>query len=77
MGKAKWFGIETLAERVKVKLTDGEETFFKRYQAEDVKIIKDVQKEEDAVDGVDSAELKELEQLEKLGQSDIKNEEDI
>ena len=76
MEKEKQYGIETLAERVKVKLTDGEDTFYKRYQAQDVKIIKDVQ-EEVGNEDVDSAELKELEQLEKLGQNDIKNDDDI
>ncbi len=71
------FGIETLAERVKVKLTDGEENFFKHYLAKDVKVIKDVQVDEKIEDDVDSVELAELEKIEKLGQSDIKNEDDL
>ncbi len=77
MVKVKLFGIETLAERVKVKLTDGEENFFKHYLAKDVKVIKDVQADEELEENVDSAELAELEEIEKLGQDDIKNEDDL
>ena len=72
MEKAKYAGVETLKETVKVKLKDGEETFFKKYQAEDIKIIKDVEKEEDLQ--VENAEdLKELQKLEKLDEMDKKN----
>ena len=31
MEKVKFAGVETLKERIKVKLKDGEETFFKDY----------------------------------------------
>ena len=37
-------GIETLKERIKVKFKDGEETFFKRYDLKDVKVIKRTKK---------------------------------
>ena len=40
-------GIETLKEIIKVKLNDGEENFFKKFNAKDVKIIKDAEEEED------------------------------
>lgn len=62
-------GVETLKERVKVKLTDGDDTFYKRYEAKDIKIIKDAEEKDDIK--VDNPEdLKELENLEKLEKMD-------
>ena len=69
-GTGEVCSVETLRERVKVRLTEGDETFYKRYNANDVKIIKDVEKEEIIENEQD---LKELEQLEKLGKEDEKN----
>ena len=63
-------GVETLKERVKVKFKDGEGHFYKKYNAQDIKIIKDSVKE-----NIDKEELehqKELEELEKLEEEDIK-----
>ncbi len=41
-------GLETLKEKVRVKLKDGEGFFYKKYDAKDIKVIKDVvTKEED------------------------------
>ncbi len=75
-GEGEITGIETLKERVKVKLKDGDETFFKRYDANEIEVIKDVQNEEEFDQEIDKEELKELEELEKLGQTDVKNEEE-
>ena len=66
-------GIETLKEIVKVKLKDGEETFFKKYEAKDIKIIKDVEKEDDKIEVENLEDLKELQKLEKLDEMDKKN----
>ena len=62
-GEGEVCGIETLRERVKVKLKDGEETFFKRFDVKDIKIIKDG-KGKDEIDDVDESELAELKKLE-------------
>ena len=76
-GEGEITGIETLKEIVKVKFKDGDEYFYKRYDAKDVEIIKDVQESEDNNQDIDKEELEELEELEKLGQSDLNNQEDI
>ena len=53
-------GIETLKEKIRVKLKDGEGFFYKKYDAKDVKIIKDVITKEEEID--EEEELKKLEQ---------------
>ena len=76
-GEGEVVGVETLKEVIKVKLKDGEDTFFKKYQAKDVKIIKDVESEQETLDVEDPEDLKELEELEKLEKIEKNNEEDI
>ena len=69
-GEGEIEGVETLKERVKVKIKDGDDYFYKRYDAKDVKVIKDVE-----VEKVDEEELqhkKELDELEKLEKQDEK-----
>lgn len=69
--------IETLKEIVRVKLKDGEDTFYKKYPASEVKIIKNVGKEE--VDPEEKEHLKELQELEKLEKMDkqVNNDDDM
>ena len=65
-------GVETLKERLRVKLKDdGGEYYYKKYDAKDVKIIKNI--EEDIVDEEEKENLKELQALEKLEKMDKKN----
>ena len=65
-------GVETLKEKIRVKLRDDNgEYFYKKYDAKDVKIIKNV--EEDIVDPEEKEHLKELQELEKLEKLDKKN----
>ena len=73
MEKEKYAGVETLKEIIKVKFKDGEESFYKKYKAEDIKIIKNAAKEDDSLDVENPEDLKELEKLEKLEQEDSKN----
>ena len=73
MVRVKFAGVETLKEIVRVKLKDGEDTFFKKYQASDIKIIKDVETEQDSLELENSEDLKELKKLEKLDELDKKN----
>lgn len=73
MEKEKFAGVETLKEIIKVKFKDGEDTFFKKYKADDIKIIKNVETNDEKIDVEDPEDLKELEELEKLEQLDSKN----
>lgn len=71
-------GVETLKERLRVKLKDDNgEYYYKKYDAKDIKIIKNV--EEEIIDEEEKANLKELQELEKLEKMDNKKiqEDDI
>ena len=72
-GEGEVCGVETLKEIIRVKLKDGDETFFKKYAAKDVKVIKDVEKEQDDINVENIEDLKELQKLEKLDELDKKN----
>ena len=72
-GEGEVVGVETLKETVKVKLKDGEDTFFKRYEAKDIKIIKNIGKEQEELELENPEDLKELQKLEKLDEIDKKN----
>jgi len=65
-------GVETLKERIRVKLkdTDGE-YYYKRYDAKDIKIIKNVSN--DSIDPEEKEHMKELQELEKLEKMDKTN----
>jgi len=52
-------GLETLKEKVRVKLKDGDGFFYKKYDAKDIKLIKDVVTKEEEID--EEEELKKLE----------------
>lgn len=63
-GEGEIESIETLKERVRVKIKDGDSYIYRRYDAKDIKVIKDIGQEK-----INSEELehkKELEELEKL-----------
>lgn len=51
--------IETLKEKIRVKLKDGDGFFYKKYDAKDIKVIKDAVTKEEEID--EEAELKKLE----------------
>lgn len=72
-GQGEVCGVETLKETIKVRFKDGDDTFFKKYEAKDVKIIKDVEKEDDTLDVENPEDLKELQELEKLEKMDKKS----
>ena len=75
MEKGKFAGVETLKEIIKVKFKDGDEFFFKKYNSQDVKIIKDVELDDESLDVENPEDLKELQELEKLEKLDEKNQE--
>ncbi|MCI8485589.1 MAG: stage 0 sporulation family protein [Clostridia bacterium] len=60
--------VETLKEKVKVKIRDGEDYFYKRYDSSQVKIIKNIEKQR--INPEERQHLKELEELEKLDKNE-------
>lgn len=60
--------VETLKEKIKVKIRDGEDYFYKRYDSSEVKIIKNIEKQR--IDPEEREHLKELEELEKLDKNE-------
>ncbi len=74
-GEGEIDAIETLKERVKVKFKNEEGYSYKRYDAKDIKVIKDVVSEK--IDEEELEHQKELEELEKLEQEDISTEDEI
>ena len=61
--------IQTLKEIIRVKFKDGDESFYKKYPATDIKIIKNVESEE-TIDPEEKEHIKELKELEKLQKLD-------
>ena len=72
-GNGEVDGVETLKEKIRVKLKDGEGYFYKKYEAADVKIVKSANKE--VIGSEEQENKKELEELEKLQKEDKKSEE--
>lgn len=68
--------IETLKEKVRVKFKDKEGFFYKKFDAKELKVIKDVE-EKDDMQGMDKEEIKQLKELEKLEELDKQNQEEI
>ena len=65
--------VEILKEKIRVKFKDKEGFFYKKFNADELKIIKDVE-EKDEMAGLNKEELKELRKLEKLEEEDKKNQ---
>ena len=67
-GTGEVCGIETLVERVRVRFGQGDETSYKKYNVNDIEIIKNGTDKEDKIedDVQDKEELEELERLENL-----------
>ena len=69
-GQGEVEGIEPLKEIVKVKLKDGEILKIKRYDIKEIKVIKDIVKEQ--TDNEEKEYQKELKELENLEKKDLK-----
>ena len=69
-GKGEVEGIETLKEIVKVKIKDGDIFKIKKYEVKDIKVIKDIAREE--VNSEESEYQNELNELENLEKEDSK-----
>ena len=72
-GTGEVCSVETLKEVIRVKFDDGEETFFKKYDAKDIVVIKDVIVDDDKIEAESEEDLEELRKLEKLEKNDAKN----
>lgn len=75
-GTGEVVSIETLKEKLRVKFKDGDDTFFKKYDAKDVTVLKDVE-DDDKITSKDvenEEDLKELEELEKLDKTEKSHE---
>ncbi len=64
-------GVEILKELVNVKIKNGEDFTYKKFEAKDIKVIKDPKR--DAMNQEEKENMKELEELEKLEKIDSKN----
>ena len=71
-GNGEVDSVETLKEKIRVKLKDGEGYFYRKYDVSDVVIIKSANRE--VVDKEEQANKKEFEELEKLQKEDKKSE---
>ena len=67
--------VEILKEQLKVKFKDGDEFFYKKYNAKDVKILKNGTSN-NKYDPEEAQHIKELNELEKLEKMDNKNKTD-
>ena len=68
--------VETLAERVKVKMKKDDIVSYKKYLAKDIEVIKEGKKSNDTKDK-DEQDSEELKELEKLEQLDKKEKEEL
>ena len=71
-GEGEIENVETLAERVRVKITNGDNITYKKYYLKDIKVIKDVVKENEDAEDENSEDMKELERLEQLDKEELK-----
>ena len=76
-GQGEVYLVETLKEVVKVKLKDGDETFYKKYKLPEIKIIKNVEKEQENQEHENVEDIKELEKMEKLDEIENSNVDEI
>ena len=65
-------GVEVLKEVLKVKIKDGDDYTYKKFDAKDVNVIKE-SKNNNVIDEEEKENLKELQKLEKLEKMDQKN----
>jgi len=62
--------VETLKEIVRVKFQENGETFFKKYSAKDIVVLKDTKMEHDKIELDNEEDLKELQKMEKLSREE-------
>ena len=72
-GTGEVCSVETLKEIVRVKYKDGEDFFFRKYDAKEIVVIKDAVPQEDGIEAENIEDLEELKKLENLENADKKN----
>lgn len=74
-GTGEVIAVETLKEKIRVKFKDGDDVFFKKYDAKDVVVIKDVESDDNIsyADLENASDMRELQELEKLEKADLAN----
>lgn len=72
VGEGTVEGVEVLKEVLKVKIKDGDDYTYRKFDAKDVKVVKD-SKNNNVIDEEEKQNLKELQELEKLEKMDQKN----
>jgi len=71
-GTGEVASVETLKEIVRVKFQENGETFFKKYNAKDIVVIKDASNN-DEIEAENEEDLRELQKMEKLDQQEKNN----
>jgi len=67
--------VETLAERIRVRIKNGEDYNHKKYNINEIKVIKDSEKE--AIDEEEQINKAELDELERLEEEDAKSSSNV
>ena len=75
-GTGEVTAVETLKEVVRVKFSDGDESYFKKYNAKDIVVVKDAIENDDNYIVENQEDLDELKKLEKLEEADKDNNQD-
>ena len=75
-GSGEVTSVETLKEVVRVKFNDGEESYYKKYNAKDIVVVKDAVENDENYDVENQEDLAELKKLEKLEEDDKDNNQD-
>ncbi len=75
-GTGEVTAVETLKEVVRVKFSDGDESYFKKYNAKDIVVVKDAIENDDNYIVENQEDLDELRKLEKLEEADKDNNQD-
>ena len=72
-GTGEVASVETLKEVIRVKFQDGDDSYYKKYDAKDIVVIKDAVIDDDKLEVENEEDREELEKLERLENDDKKN----
>ena len=72
-GTGEVASVETLKEVIRVKFQDGDDSYYKKYDAKDIVVIKDAGIDDDKLEVENEEDREELEKLERLENDDKKN----
>ena len=72
-GTGEVASVETLKEVIRIKFQDGDDSYYKKYDAKDIVVIKDAVIDDDKLEVENEEDREELEKLERLENDDKKN----